>query len=60
MDESGIMEGLGVNGLVVGASHLRQAYIKELKKGNWMTFVKCISAQGHALKPLVIFNGQSI
>ena len=25
-----------------------------------MIFVECISAQGHALKPLVIFNGQSI
>ena len=60
IDESGIMEGLGVNGLVVGASHLRQAYIKEPKKGSWMTFVECISAQGHALKPLVILNGQSV
>ena len=33
MDESGIMEGLGINGLVVGASELRQAYIKESRKG---------------------------
>ena len=35
MDESGIMEGLGINGLVVGASELRQAYIKESKRGCW-------------------------
>ena len=60
MDESGIMEGLGINGLVVGASELRQAYIKESKRGCWMTFVECISAQGHALNPLVILNGKSI
>ena len=54
------MEGLGVNGLVVGASDLRQAYIKEPNKGKWMTFVECISAQGHALNPLVILNGKSV
>ena len=60
MDESGIMEGLGVNVLVVGASDLRQAYMKEPNKGKWMTFVECISAQGHALNPLVILNGKSI
>ena len=60
MDEAGIMEGLGVNGLVVGASELRQAYVKEPKRGCWMTFVECISAQGHSINPLVIFNGKSI
>ena len=60
MDESGIMEGLGVNGLIIGASDLRQAYIKEPKRGYWITFVECISAQGHALNPLVILNGKSI
>ena len=30
--------------LIVGVSDLRQAYVKELKKGYWMTFVECISA----------------
>ena len=33
MDEAGIIEGLGANGLVVGASELRKAYIKEPKGG---------------------------
>lgn len=60
MDEAGIMEGLGVNGLVVGASELRKAFIKEPKRGCWMTFVECISASGASLDPLVIYNGKSI
>ena len=60
IDESGIMEGLGVNGLVVGASDLRQAYVKNPRRGSWMTFVECISTQGRALNPLVILNGKSI
>ena len=34
MDESGIMEGLGVNGLVVGAFDLRQAYVKNPRRGS--------------------------
>ena len=44
MDESGIMEGFGVNGLVVGVSDLRQVYVKGLKRGCWIIFVECISA----------------
>ena len=60
MDKAGIMEGLGANGLVVGASELRKAYTKELNRGSWMTFVECISAAGHALDPLVIFRGQTL
>ena len=60
MDEAGIMEGLGANGLVVGASELRKALIKEPKRGCWMTFIECISASGNSLPPLVIFNGKSV
>ena len=33
INKLGIMEGLGINELVVGASDLRQAYIKEPKRG---------------------------
>ena len=60
MDEAGIMEGLGVNGLVVGAAELRKAHLKEPNRGNWMTFIECISAEGEALDPLVIFRGKSV
>ena len=60
MDEADIMEGLGVNGLVVGASELRKAFIKEPKRGFWMTFVACISASGASLDPFVLYNGKSI
>ena len=34
MDKSGIMEGLGNNGLVVGASKLREAYVKKPNRGS--------------------------
>ena len=60
MDEAGILEGLGVNGLVVGSSALRAAYTKDSTRGHWTTFIECISATGQALNPLVIFRGKTI
>ena len=60
MDEAGIMEGLGVNGLVVGASELRAAHMKEPNRGSWMTFIECISANGNSVDPIVIFRGKTI
>ncbi|KAM4065785.1 DDE superfamily endonuclease [Hirsutella rhossiliensis] len=44
MDEAGIMEGLGENGLVVGSAEKRS----------------CVSAAGTFLPPLVIFKGKSV
>lgn len=60
MDEAGIMEGLGTNGLVVGAAEFRKAILKEPNRGSWMSFVECVSATGHVLEPLVIFRGQTV
>ena len=60
MDETGIMEGLGSNGLVLGASHKKQTIKKHLGSRSWSTIIECISATGRALKPLIIFKGESI
>ena len=60
MDESGIMEGYGANGLVVGSSERRSIQKKQPGSRAWTSFVECISATGRALTPLVIFKGKSV
>jgi hypothetical protein len=60
MDESGIMEGCGANGLVVGSSERRSIQKKQPGSRAWTSFIKCISATGKALFPLVIFKGKSV
>ena len=60
MDESGIMEGLGINGLVVGSSSLKRILSKTLIERIWTSFIECISANGSFLHPLVIFSGKTV
>ena len=60
MDESGIMEGLGANGLVVGSAQRRSIQKKQPGSRSWTSFIECISATGNALLPLVIFKGKSV
>lgn len=60
MVESGIMEGLGVNGLVVGSAQRRSIQKKQPGSGFWTSFIKCISATSITLSPLVIFKGNSV
>jgi hypothetical protein len=60
IDESGIMEGIGANGLVVGSSERRSIQKKQPGSRAWTSFIKCISASGKALPPLVIFKGKSV
>jgi hypothetical protein len=60
MDESGIMEGHGANGLVVGSSERRSIQKKQPGSRAWTSFIECISATGIALPPLVIFKGKSV
>ena len=71
-DETGIMEGMGLNGLVVGSSKINptRAYIKGSQSRNWTTIIECIGAAGvasaaeqqppRALTPVVIFKGASV
>jgi DDE superfamily endonuclease/helix-turn-helix, Psq domain/Tc5 transposase DNA-binding domain len=60
MDEAGIMEGMGDNGLVVGSVHKRFIQKKQPGSRAWTSFIECISAIGQSLHPLVIFKGKSV
>ena len=60
MDESGIMEGYGANGLVVGSSERRSIQKKQPGSRAWTSFIEYVSATGRALLPLVIFKGKSV
>ena len=60
MDEAGIMEGMGDNGLVVGSVHKRFIQKKHPGSKAWTSFIECISAIGRSLLPLVIFKGKLV
>jgi hypothetical protein len=60
MDETGIMEGLGVNGLVVGSAEARSVIKKDDGRRNWTTIIECVSATGQAVDPLIIFKGKDV
>ena len=60
MDEAGIMEGLGENGLVVGSVEKRSVQKKTPGSRAWTSFLECISATGVSLPPLVMFKGKSV
>ncbi|KAH7465258.1 hypothetical protein FOMA001_g17217 [Fusarium oxysporum f. sp. matthiolae] len=61
-DEGGIMEGQGINGLVIGSSqeNPNTVPVKTINARTWTSIVECISALGVALNPLVIFKAKSI
>lgn len=61
-DEGGIMEGQGINGLVIGSSqtNANMVPVKTINARTWTSIVECISALGVALYPLVIFKAKSI
>ena len=61
-DEGGIMEGEGINGLVIGSSQKNPntVPVKTINARTWTLIVECISALGAALDPLIIFKAKSI
>ena len=61
-DEGGIMEGQGVNGLIIGSSQLNPntVPVKTINARTWTSIIECISALRVALDPLVIFKAKSI
>ena len=60
MDEAGIMEGMGDNGLVVESVYKRFIQKKTPGLRAWTSFIECISAVGKNTKPLVIYKGKSV
>ncbi|KAG7000767.1 hypothetical protein FocnCong_v013212 [Fusarium oxysporum f. sp. conglutinans] len=61
-DEGGIMEGQGINGLVIGSSqeNPNTVPVKTINARTWTSIVECISTLGVALNLLVIFKAKSI
>lgn len=57
VDETGIMEGYGINGLVIGSTALgtNKTYLKSSQSRYWTSIIKYISATGNSLKPVIIF-----
>nr|XP_036576889.1 transposase [Colletotrichum truncatum]KAF6783710.1 transposase [Colletotrichum truncatum] len=60
MDETGILEGRGSNGLVLGSSESSSMRKKQPGSRAWTTMLECVSATGQALPPLVIYRGKSV
>ncbi|KAK0367669.1 transposase [Colletotrichum limetticola] len=60
MDETGILEGKGFNGLVLGMAETTAVRKKEPGSRAWVSIIECISADGRAIKPLVIYKGKSV
>jgi hypothetical protein len=60
VDEVGMMEGIGMNGLVLGHKEKKVALIKQPGSRSWITILECISAAGKLLPPMVIFKGKTL
>lgn len=60
MDEAGIIEGQGINGLVVGSKEKRFIQKKQPGFRVWTSLLEAISALGRKTPPLVIFKGKSV
>ena len=61
-DKGGIMEGQGINGLVIGSSQEKPnaVPVKTINDWTWTSIVECVSALRVALDPLVIFKAKNI
>lgn len=60
MDENGIMEGQGLNGLCVGKAETKVALAKHPESRIWTTILECVSATGRLFDPLIIFKGKEV
>jgi hypothetical protein len=60
MDETGLMEGKGANGIVIGRSEVRQELVKDIGNRSWISIVECIGTDGTNLSPLVIYTGAKV
>ncbi|KAK8007059.1 hypothetical protein PG989_001049 [Apiospora arundinis] len=60
MDETGILEGRGSNGFVLGSSETRLIRKKQPGSRAWTSLLEFISATGNALPPLVRYKGKTV
>ncbi|RYP02834.1 hypothetical protein DL765_010673 [Monosporascus sp. GIB2] len=59
-DEVGLQEGVGDNGMVVGDAYRKFCIRKDSNNRRWTSILECISGDGKAIPPLVIFAGKSV
>ncbi|KZL83394.1 transposase, partial [Colletotrichum incanum] len=60
MDKTGILEGKGSNGLVLGRAETKSVRKKQPGSRAWVSIIECISAEGIPLYPLVIYKGKTV
>ncbi len=60
IDETGVMEGYGLNGFVVGHAEKRKVQGKQPGSRAWTSIIECISATGVSTLPAVIYKGKSV
>ena len=60
MDETGIMEGYGLNRYVVGSAETCKIQGKQPGSRAWTTIIKCISATGVSTLPAVIYKEKDV
>ncbi|KAK5637617.1 hypothetical protein RRF57_013332 [Xylaria bambusicola] len=60
IDEMGMAQGVGADQFVITDATLRQTFKKAVEKGEWITVLECISAEGEALPPLLIWKGTHV
>ncbi|EGU76713.1 hypothetical protein HZS61_009463 [Fusarium oxysporum f. sp. conglutinans] len=60
VDEVGMIEGIGMNGLFLGHRDKKSVLIRQPGSRSWITILECISATGKVLRPTVIFKGKTV
>ncbi len=60
MDETGLIQGIGANGLVFGIAKKRKTFKKDPGRREWTTIIEYVSASGRHLYPLVIFKSKDV
>ena len=60
MDEIGAQIGLRDSPFVIGPSALKEVFAIDTGKGEWVSSLEAVSADGKVLPPLVIFKGKSV
>ena len=60
MDESGIANGLGAGGKVIGSSRTSRTYVEQHGDRTWTSSIHAICATGTATTPFIIFKGKTM
>ena len=60
MDKTSIMEGYGLNGLVMGYAEKRKVQGKQPGSHAWTLIIECVSATGVSTAPAVIYKGKTV